>query len=85
MSNKTYDRMKWFALVFLPAANVFIIAVGKIWGLPYYVEVAGTIAALGVFLGAILGISSQEYYKQQKEEEKNDAGKGRKATKKENS
>ncbi len=84
MSNKTYDRLKWFALVFVPAANIFILAVGKIWGLPYYVEVAATLSAFGVFLGTLLGVSSMEY-KKLKEAEHDDTGTGREEAEEEDS
>ena len=35
LSNISYDRMKWFALVFVPAFEVLILTLGKIWGIPY--------------------------------------------------
>ena len=63
MSNISYDRMKWFALVFIPAFEVLILTLGKIWGIPYYSEIGASVAALGVFLAAILGVSSKAYYK----------------------
>ena len=71
LSNETYDRLKWLALVFVPAFEVFILTVGKIWGVPYYSEIGATVAAVGVFLAAILGVSSHNYYNQ---EENDDSG-----------
>ena len=62
LSNISYDRMKWFALVFVPAFEVLILTLGKIWGIPYYSEIGASVAALGVFLAAILGVSSRNYY-----------------------
>ena len=62
ISNNTYDKLKWIALVVIPAAEVLILTVGKIWGLPYYAEIGATVAAFGVFLAAILGVSSKNYY-----------------------
>lgn len=64
LSNISYDRMKWFALVFIPAFEVLILTLGKIWGIPYYSEIGASVAALGVFLAAILGVSSRSYYKE---------------------
>lgn len=64
LSNTTYDRLKWFALVFIPALDVLILTLGKIWGIPYYSEIGASVAALGVFLAAILGVSSRSYYKE---------------------
>lgn len=63
MSNKTFDYLKWFALVFVPALEILILTVGKIWDTAYYVEIAQTVAACGVFLAALLGYSNQKYYK----------------------
>ena len=62
MSNKTYDAIKWIALVLIPAMEVLILTIGKIWGLPYYAEIGATVAAIGVFLAAIIGVSSRAYY-----------------------
>ena len=40
-------------------------ALAKIWGLPYGVEIVGTISAFDAFLGGLLGISSANYYSEQ--------------------
>lgn len=61
MSNKFYDRMKWIAQYLLPAVATFYAALAKIWGFPYGTEVVGTISAIDIFLGAVLGISSNNY------------------------
>ena len=63
LSNISYDRLKWFALVFVPAFEVLILTLGKIWGIPYYSEIGASVAAIGVFLAAILGVSTRNYYK----------------------
>lgn len=44
ISNTTYDRLKWFALVFIPAFEVLILTLGKIWGIPYYSEIGSEAA-----------------------------------------
>ena len=62
MTNTTYDRLKWVALVFCPALEVLVLTIGKIWGLPYYAEIGATIAAVGLFIAACLGVSSKNYY-----------------------
>lgn len=64
LSNINYDRLKWFALVFIPAFEVLILTLGKIWGIPYYSEIGASVAAVGVFLAALIHKSSKEYYKQ---------------------
>lgn len=63
LSNKTYDRLKWIALVFIPAFEFLILTLGDIWGFAHYAEIGQTIAAFGVFLAALLGVSSKTYYK----------------------
>ena len=65
MSNKTYDILKFIALVFLPALGTLYFALSQIWGLPYGEQIVGTITAIDTFLGAILGISSINYNKKE--------------------
>lgn len=62
LKDGTYDKIKWIALAFIPALEVLILTVGKIWGLPYYDNIGATVAAVGVFLAAIIGVSSRNYY-----------------------
>lgn len=64
MSNKTYDLLKWIAQILLPALGTLIFALSKIWGFNYATEIVGTISAIDVFLGALLGISSINYNKE---------------------
>ncbi len=64
MSNKTYDILKWIAMIVLPALGTLYFALAGIWNFPYGEEIVGTITALDAFLGAILGISSATYNKQ---------------------
>lgn len=61
MTNKTYDILKYVALLIMPALATFVNAVGIVWGIPYTNEATATITAFGVFLGAALGISSKNY------------------------
>jgi hypothetical protein len=70
MSNKMYDILKNIALIILPALATLYLTVAQIWGLPYGEQVAATITALDVFLGAILKVSSINYAKKQEAEEK---------------
>lgn len=63
LSNTTYDHLKWFALVFIPAFEFLILTLGDIWDFAHYIEIGQTIAAIGVFLAALLGVSSKNYYK----------------------
>ena len=46
-SNKTYDKLKWVALVGTNAFSALIITLCKILGCDYEEEIAGTISAIG--------------------------------------
>ena len=63
ISNKVYDVLKWVAQYLLPALGTLYFALSTIWGFPYGEQVVGTITAIDAFLGAILGISSAAYHK----------------------
>lgn len=60
-NNKTYDILKWVAQILLPAIGTLYFAIASVWGLPYSEQVVGTITAIDVFLGALLGISTANY------------------------
>lgn len=64
MSNKTYDILKWIALVMLPAVGALYFGLSQVWGLPYGEEIVGTISVIDTFLGALLGVSTVTYNKQ---------------------
>jgi len=64
MSNKTYDILKYFAQVVIPAISALYFGLATIWGLPYGEEIVGTLAVIDTFLGALLGISTAQYKKQ---------------------
>lgn len=67
MSNKTYDVLKFIAQIVLPALGTLYGALAPLWNLPYSEQVVGTIVAVDAFLGALLGLSSVQYYKGLKE------------------
>lgn len=66
ISNELYDKLKWIAQFFLPALGTLYFALAGIWGFPYGEEIVGTIVAIDTFLGALLGISTLNYEKEQK-------------------
>lgn len=68
MTNKTYDILKWIAQLLLPAIATLYVALAEVWGLPLAKEVAGTISAVDVFLGAVLKVSSDRYNAKQNAE-----------------
>ena len=67
MSNKTDDVLKWIAMYLLPAVGTLYFALAGIWNLPYGEQIVGTITAVDTFLGVILGISSVQYNKGNKQ------------------
>lgn len=66
LNNKTYNILKWIAMILLPACGTLYFALAGIWGLPYGEQVVGTITAVDTFLGVILGLSSTQYNKKVK-------------------
>ena len=62
MTNKTYDILKYIAQIVLPALGTLYGALAKLWNLPYPEAIVGTIVAVDAFLGALLMISSKQYY-----------------------
>lgn len=61
MTNKTYDILKWIALILLPALATFYAAIAAVWCLPYTEQVVGTITAVDTLLGTLLKISADKY------------------------
>ena len=65
--DKIFDVLKWIAIVALPALSTFIVVLGKIWNWGDIAPmVAQTITAVAVLLGALLGISTIQYNKEDK-------------------
>ena len=62
LTNSQYDTLKWIAQYLLPALATLYATIGKIWSLPFTVEISATLMALDTFLGVCLGISSANYY-----------------------
>ena len=67
MSNKVYDILKWVAQYALPAIATLVVAIAGIWKMPHGEEIAGSIMAVDTFLGVLLGISTAQYNKEQKQ------------------
>jgi len=63
MKAKTYDLLKWIAQYLLPALGTLYFALSGIWGFPNGEQIVGTITAVDIFLGVIIGISSSQYNK----------------------
>lgn len=65
LDNKTYDILKYVALIALPAIQVFWLTIGKIWNISYTVEIGATIGAVALLLGTLLGVSTRNYYEEE--------------------
>ena len=67
-NDKTYNFLKWFARIVLPACGTLYFALAGIWNFPYGEQIIGSLTALNVFFGILLGISSHEYNKEHHED-----------------
>lgn len=67
MKNATYDKLKWVAILGLPALATAVRMIFALWGIPHADAVAGTIDAIAVMLGTWLGVSHIQYKNTQKE------------------
>ena len=64
LNDKVYDILAWCGKIVLPALAVLYATLADTWGLPYSSEISTTIMAIDVFLNALLGISSANFYKE---------------------
>lgn len=65
LSNRVYDTLKWCVMIAIPALTTAYVGLSGIWGWPYATEVAKTSAVICTLLGALLGISTAQYNKQE--------------------
>lgn len=63
LSGKTYDILKYLTIIVLPAIGALYTGLAQIWTLPYSAQIPATITVICTFLGAILCISTAQYYK----------------------
>ena len=62
MSSKTYDTLKFIALLITPIIT-FLSTLINIWNVPYGDQIVATLAALDVLVGAIVVIAKANYEK----------------------
>ena len=62
-NEKVYDIIKWVCLTVVPALNILISTLCALYGWTWGNIVIGTIDAVAVFVGTILGIGSVKYKK----------------------
>lgn len=63
LNNNIYDILKYIAQIVLPALGTLYFALSGIWGFPLGEQIVGTITAFDAFLGALLKLSSNAYYR----------------------
>ena len=66
LPDKWYDVLKWLSLVFFNAVGVLYKTLAAVWQLPYGEEVLTTCAAIALFIGALIGVSTAQYNKEQR-------------------
>lgn len=62
MNNKTYDILKFIALLIAPVI-VLVSQIVDIWGIPYGEQITTTLAAIDVFVGSVVVIAKKIYEK----------------------
>lgn len=70
MSNKTYDNLKFWAQVLIPAIATCIVAIFTIWDIPYGEPIGATLMAIDTLLGAILHASNKRYLEEMIDDER---------------
>jgi hypothetical protein len=63
ITGKLYDWLKWIAQIVLPALGTLYFSLAQIWDFGAGVQVVGTVMAVDLFLGVLLGISQVNYAK----------------------
>lgn len=61
LSSSVYDGLKFTVQIVLPAIGTLYFTLAGIWGFPFGEEVVGTVTALALFGGVVLGISNSSY------------------------
>lgn len=65
LKDSVYDTLKWCVMIAIPALTTAYVGLSGVWGWPYAEEVAKTSAVVCTLLGALLGISTAQYNKQE--------------------
>ncbi|MGO2267149.1 MAG: phage holin [Vagococcus salmoninarum] len=64
MENKTYDILKWVAIVVLPAVATFVGTIGVAVNWQYTELAIIVLTAVNTMLGSLLGVSTRYYNKE---------------------
>lgn len=63
LNDKVYDTLKWVVMIVLPAIATLYAALAPVWSWPRPEDVVLTLNAVTAFAGALLGISTAQYNK----------------------
>ena len=61
LSNKTYNRLKWFITIFLPAFMGLVAGFGALGFIPNAEVIVAAIGLIGTFLGSLISVSTKNY------------------------
>ena len=61
LSNKTYNRLKWFITIFLPAFMGLVAGFGALGVIPNAEVIVAAIGLIGTFLGSLINVSTKNY------------------------
>ena len=64
LPDKIYDALKWIVSIVIPALTTAYVGLAVIWGWGGADNIAKTSAVICTLLGAILGISTAQYNKE---------------------
>lgn len=61
LSNKAYNRLKWFITIFLPAFMGLVAGFGALGFIPNAEVIVAAIGLVGTFLGSLINVSTKNY------------------------
>ena len=61
LSNKAYNRLKWFITIFLPAFMGLVAGFGALGFIPNAEVIVAAIGLIGTFLGSLINVSTKNY------------------------
>lgn len=61
LSDKAYDILKWLCILGLPTLQTLYSTLAGIWGWPFADKIPQTFSAVGLAIGAFIGVSSANY------------------------
>lgn len=64
LPDKVYEVLKWLTMIVLPTLAWGYAQLGETWGWPYLDKIPKTISIITAIIGAIIGISTINYRKE---------------------